>query len=158
MYGLPVPSALFSFPLRGDCSLELLWSPCIAMLAVNPMELDLGASCQRCQERTAHGSEVPEYSTAYRASAISSCQQVPRSSWVRDTTLSRFEAVLNCTGRSNHACWPPGLEAEKNLLPKPDTLQSWVECSLVEARDPAQKSVQMFPFHVAWYCNILPWF
>lgn len=156
MYGLPVPSALFSFPLMGNGSLELLWSLCIAVLAVNPMELDSGVSCQRCQERAAHGSEVHEYST--RCFSYLQLSEVPRSSWVRDTILSRFEAVLNCTGRSNHSCWPPGLEAENCLLPKPDTLQSWVECNLVEARDPAQRSAQMFPFHVAWYCSILPWF
>lgn len=35
-------------------------------------------------------------------SAISNCQEVPKSSWVRDTILSRFEAILNCTGRSKH--------------------------------------------------------
>lgn len=33
---------------------------------------------------------------------------------VRDTTQSRFEA-LNCTGRSNHFCWPPGLEATEKV-------------------------------------------
>lgn len=102
-------------------------------------------------------SQVPEYSAACRASVITSCQKVPWRSCVRDTILSRFAAVLNCMGRSNHSCWPPGLEVTKRcLLPKPDTLQSWTECSLVEAEDPAQRSVQMFPFHVAWYCNTLP--
>lgn len=154
MYGWPVPSALFSFPLRGSCSLELLWAPCIAKLAVHPMEpLAKGVSKELLVA-------VRSLSTVQHAGLQLSAalRRSPGAPLGQDTILNRFEAVLNCTGRSNHSCWPAGLEAENCLLPKPDTLQSWVECSLVEARDPAQRSVQIFPFHVAWYCNILPWF
>lgn len=125
--------SLFSFPLRGNGSLEPFWSPCTgsktrraSFRSLLPKVLGKSCSCQRA------GVTPRSPSTARRVGL-----QLPlavRKSRVRDTILSRFEAVLNCAGRSNHSCWPPGLEVTKNcLLPKPDTLQSWAECSLVEA-------------------------